>query len=152
MKLKMGLIGGGTDFLWQSAQCSLLDNRIELVCGAFSHDKTVKTVRSWLGCRNRVYAAIQKWSGRKNLPAAQQMDFVSIVTPNNCILIRHAGFEQRFSCGMRQTVTYSCRKPLTWGTVRQTDLFCPDAYYTDTRWWRSRHMCDRRLGTFVKYW
>ena len=49
MKLKMGLIGGGTgSFIGKvHHMAALLDNRIELVCGAFSHDpERSKTVRT----------------------------------------------------------------------------------------------------------
>jgi len=88
MKLKMGLIGGGTgSFIGKvHHMAALLDNRIELVCGAFSHDPEVskQSGPEYRLSEDRVYGSYADMiQTEKNLPAGQRMDFVSIVTPNS---------------------------------------------------------------------
>ncbi|MBP1669533.1 MAG: putative dehydrogenase [Bacteroidetes bacterium] len=88
MKLKMGLIGGGTgSFIGKvHHMAALLDNRIELVCGAFSHDPEVskQSGPEYRLSDERVYGSYAEMiQTEKNLPAGQRMDFVSIVTPNS---------------------------------------------------------------------
>jgi predicted dehydrogenase len=88
MKLKMGLIGGGTgSFIGKvHHMAALLDNRIELVCGALSHDPEIsrQSGHDYLLSDDRVYGSYAEMiQMEKKLPAGQRMDFVSIVTPNS---------------------------------------------------------------------
>jgi predicted dehydrogenase len=120
MKLKMGLIGGGTgSFIGKvHHMAALLDNRIELVCGAFSHNPDVskQSGHDYRLPENRVYGSYAEMiRTEKNLPAGQRMDFVSIVTPNNlhfdpARLALTSGFH------------VICDKPVTFSLQEATDL------------------------------
>ena len=87
-KIKMGLIGGGEgSFIGKvHHMASLLDNQIELVCGAFSHDPAVskRSGPHYLLPDDRVYTSFAEMiAAEKKLPESVRMDFVSIVTPNS---------------------------------------------------------------------
>jgi len=120
MKLKMGLIGGGTgSFIGKvHHMAALLDNRIELVCGAFSHDPEVskQSGPEYRLSDERVYGSYAEMiQTEKNLPAGQRMDFVSIVTPNSlhfdpARLALHNGFH------------VICDKPVTFSLQEAIDL------------------------------
>lgn len=86
-KLKMGMIGGGKgSFIGRvHHMAAVLDNEIELVCGAFSSDPQV-SIASGLDYKlpdSRVYDSYQQMFERELLlPHGERMDFVTIVTPN----------------------------------------------------------------------
>jgi predicted dehydrogenase len=120
MKLKMGLIGGGTgSFIGKvHHKAALLDQRIELVCGALSHDpaRSRQSGRDYGLPDDRVYGSYAEMiQTEKSLPAGSRMDFVSIVTPNNlhfdpAILALTSGFH------------VICDKPVTFSLQEATEL------------------------------
>ncbi|MBN1413910.1 MAG: Gfo/Idh/MocA family oxidoreductase [Bacteroidales bacterium] len=116
----MGLIGGGTgSFIGKvHHMAALLDNQIELVCGAFSHDPEVSrqsgTLYGLPG--NRVYDSYTAMiSEEKKLPPDIRMDFVSIVTPNNVhFMPARMALENGFHV--------VCDKPMTFSLQEAVDL------------------------------
>jgi predicted dehydrogenase len=86
-KLKMGMVGGGSDAFIGAIHrlAALMDNQIELVCGCFSADPdiSVSSGKSYYLPENRVYRTYREMFDKETkLPAGERMDFVSIVTPN----------------------------------------------------------------------
>lgn len=86
-KLRMGMIGGGTDAFIGAIHrlAALMDNQIELVCGCFSVDPEISksSGRSYFLPEGRVYDTYQEMFEKEaQLPENDRMDFVSIVTPN----------------------------------------------------------------------
>lgn len=86
-KLRMGMVGGGVGaFIGEvHRMAARLDNRIELVCGAFSSNAArSKQSGKDLGLdANRVYGSYEEmFKAEAGLPEDQRMQFVSIVTPN----------------------------------------------------------------------
>jgi predicted dehydrogenase len=120
MKLKMGLIGGGAgSFIGKvHHMASLLDNQIELVCGALSHDPVVSSQsrHDYQLPENRVYGSYEEMIIKeKSLPADVRMDFVSIVTPNNIhFLPAKLALENGFHV--------VCDKPMTWSSKEAIEL------------------------------
>jgi predicted dehydrogenase len=86
-KLKMGMVGGGRDAFIGAVHrmAARLDDRIELVAGAFSSDAAKSRASGEdLGLDPaRVYPNFQAMVvSEAKLPVGQRIDFVSIVTPN----------------------------------------------------------------------
>ncbi|HMG68964.1 MAG TPA: Gfo/Idh/MocA family oxidoreductase [Chitinophagaceae bacterium] len=87
-KLKMGMIGGGPGAFIGAVHriAANMDGEIELVCGAFSSDEE-KSKQQGAILRlapQRVYGSYKEMIRREaELPIAERMDFVSIVTPNH---------------------------------------------------------------------
>jgi predicted dehydrogenase len=86
-KLRMGMVGGGVGaFIGEvHRMAARLDNRIDLVCGAFSSNAArSKQSGKDLGLdANRVYGSYEEmFKAEAGLPEDQRMQFVSIVTPN----------------------------------------------------------------------
>jgi predicted dehydrogenase len=87
-KIRMGMVGGGEGaFIGEvHRMAARLDNRIELVCGAFSSDsERSKRSGAALGLNpGRVYGSYEEmFRAEAALPASERMHFVSIVTPNS---------------------------------------------------------------------
>ena len=87
-KIKMGMVGGGRDAFIGPVHriAAQMDNKIELVAGAFSStpEKSRLSGRDLLLPENRVYDNYcQMFQREKALPEGERIDFVSIVTPNN---------------------------------------------------------------------
>lgn len=87
-KLRMGMIGGGPGAFIGAVHriAANMDGAIELVCGAFSSDpEKSKQAGETLGLDPaRVYGSYREMIRTEAaLPAAERMDFVSIVTPNH---------------------------------------------------------------------
>ncbi len=87
-KIKMGMVGGGRDAFIGPVHrmAAQMDNKIELVAGAFSStpEKSRLSGRDLLLAENRIYDDyIQMFQREKELPEGERIDFVSIVTPNN---------------------------------------------------------------------
>ena len=87
-KLRMGMVGGGRDaFIGPIHRISAsMDNKIELVCGAFSSSakKSQLSGKDLLLPANRIYNNYEEMFVKESkLPQNKKMDFVSIVTPNN---------------------------------------------------------------------
>jgi len=87
-KIKMGMVGGGAGaFIGEiHRMAAALDNKIELVCGAFSSDPQT-CLHSGLSFgldASRCYASYQQmFATESTLPKDERMDFVVIVTPNH---------------------------------------------------------------------
>ena len=87
-KIRMGMIGGGRgSFIGKVHHtAAILDNQIELVCGAFSSNPVVskESGKDYGLSANRVYENYKEMIDMESkLPEGERMDFVSIVTPNN---------------------------------------------------------------------
>jgi predicted dehydrogenase len=86
-KLKMGMVGGGTDAFIGAIHrlAALMDNQIELVCGCFSVDPKISRAsgKSYYLPDKRIYDTyLEMFEKEARLPEGERMDFVSIVTPN----------------------------------------------------------------------
>ncbi|MBN2636313.1 MAG: Gfo/Idh/MocA family oxidoreductase [Prolixibacteraceae bacterium] len=86
-KLRMGMVGGGTDAFIGAIHrlAALMDNQIELVCGCFSVNPEISKASGKLYYlpEDRVYETYQEMFEKEaKLPEGERMDFVSIVTPN----------------------------------------------------------------------
>ena len=86
-KLKMGMVGGGTDAFIGAIHrlAALMDNQIELVCGCFSVDPKISRAsgKSYYLPDKRIYDTyLEMFEKEAGLPEGERMDFVSIVTPN----------------------------------------------------------------------
>jgi predicted dehydrogenase len=86
-KLRMGMVGGGTDAFIGSVHrlAALMDNQIELVCGCFSVNPEISksSGKLYFLPDNRVYETYQEMFEKEaKLPEGERMDFVSVVTPN----------------------------------------------------------------------
>ncbi|MBN2348049.1 MAG: Gfo/Idh/MocA family oxidoreductase [Bacteroidales bacterium] len=86
-KLRMGLIGGGKGAFIGKVHhmAAVLDNEIELVCGAFSSDpeKSKASGPEYKIPESRTYTTYEEMiTAEAALPESERMDFVSIVTPN----------------------------------------------------------------------
>lgn len=84
----MGMIGGGPDSFIGAIHriAALMDGEIELVCGAFSSDpeKSLAIGKKLYLHPDRIYPSFQLMLQKeKELSTEDQMDFVSIVTPNH---------------------------------------------------------------------
>ena len=87
-KLRMGMIGGGPGAFIGAVHriAAVMDGQIELVCGAFSSDpEKSKQAGELLNLpAQRVYSSYKEMiRAERSLPPDQQMEFVSIVTPNH---------------------------------------------------------------------
>ena len=86
-KLRMGMIGGGSDAFIGAIhrRAALMENQIELVCGCFSINPeiSISSGRSYYLPDNRIYTTWQEMLEKEAaLPKEERMDFVTIVTPN----------------------------------------------------------------------
>jgi predicted dehydrogenase len=113
-----------------------LDDRYELVCGAFSStpEKSKASGRDLLVPDDRVYGSFQEmYRAEARLPADRRMDAVAIVTPNHvhfpaAMGALQAGFH--VICDKPMTLTVAQAKTLE-QTVRKTGLlFCLTHNYT----------------------
>lgn len=87
-KIRMGMVGGGDGAFIGAVHriAAQIDGEIELVCGAFSSDpaKSLASGRKLYLPEQRCYQSYeQMFAGETNLPAAERMQFVAIVTPNH---------------------------------------------------------------------
>lgn len=86
-KLKMGMIGGGSDAFIGAIhrRAAFMDNYIELVCGCFSVNPEISrsSGREYFLPDHRIYDSYREMFEKEmELPAGERMDFVTIVTPN----------------------------------------------------------------------
>jgi predicted dehydrogenase len=87
-KVRMGMVGGGRGAFIGAVHrmAAALDGQIELVCGAFSSDpeKSKASGEDLYLPPDRVYGNYEEMIRKeKALPEGEQMDFISIVTPNH---------------------------------------------------------------------
>ncbi|WP_238387891.1 Gfo/Idh/MocA family protein [Pararcticibacter amylolyticus] len=88
MKLKLGMIGGGTGAFIGAVHriASRIDDQYELVCGAFSSDpEKARASGIMLGLmESRIYNSYAElFEKEKKLPPEERVQVVSIVTPNH---------------------------------------------------------------------
>lgn len=88
-KIRMGMVGGGRDAFIGAVHRSAaaLDGQIELVCGAFSSsaEKSRVSGADLFLPEARIYDDYEQMFVREAaLADSESMDFVAIVTPNNC--------------------------------------------------------------------
>ncbi len=110
-KLRMGMVGGGRDSFIGPVHrmAAQLDNRIELVCGAFSStaEKSRQSGRDLRLSPDRVYADYgDMFRTEAALPCGERMDFAAIVTPND---VHYAAASAALDAGFHVV----CDKPMT---------------------------------------
>jgi predicted dehydrogenase len=137
-KLRMGMIGGGRGAFIGTVHrmAAVLDNRIELVCGAFSSDpqKAKDSGRDWFVPADRCYGSYaEMFEKERKLPADKRMDFVSIVTPNHvhfpaCKAAIDSGFH--VVCDKPMTVSLAEAKELAAIVEKAGIVFCLTHNYT----------------------
>jgi predicted dehydrogenase len=110
-KLRMGIVGGGQgSFIGRvHVTAAVLDNRAELVAGAFSSDaaRSKASAADYAVDPARAYGSFDEmFAAEKALPAEQRIDFVSVTTPNHMHFpVAKAAVEAGFHV--------LCDKPLT---------------------------------------
>lgn len=119
-KIKMGMIGGGRgSFIGKVHHiAAVLDNKIELVCGAFSSNPDVskKSGKDYMLPDSRVYSNYREMIEKEGeLPENDRMDFVSVVTPNN---VHFAPAKLALERGFHVV----CDKPMTFNLKEAIDL------------------------------
>lgn len=119
-KIRMGMIGGGRgSFIGKVHHiAAILDNRIELVCGALSSNPDIskESGKDYLLPENRVYRNYKEMIEKeKALSENERMDFVSIVTPNNL------HFEQA-KLALENKFHVVCDKPMTFDLNEAIEL------------------------------
>ena len=87
-KLRFGMVGGGRGAFIGAVHrmAAQLDGEAELVAGAFSSDprRSHEAAADFLPPPGRVYGTFEEMAAAEStLPAAQRLDFVVIVTPND---------------------------------------------------------------------
>ncbi|MBL7864060.1 MAG: Gfo/Idh/MocA family oxidoreductase [Cyclobacteriaceae bacterium] len=108
----MGMVGGGLDAFIGAIhrKAASLDDRIDLVCGAFSSnpEKSRAAGEAFNLHPHRVYGSYEEmFRKEKKLPGDLRMDFVSIVTPNH---MHFAPAKLALESGFHVMVD----KPMTW--------------------------------------
>jgi len=110
-KLRMGIVGGGQgSFIGRvHVTAAVLDNRAELVAGAFSSDaaRSKASAADYAVDEARAYGSYDEMLAKeKALPAGKRIDFVSVTTPNHMHFpVAKAAVEAGFNV--------ICDKPLT---------------------------------------
>jgi predicted dehydrogenase len=87
-KLRMGIVGGGQgSFIGRvHVTAAVLDNRAELVAGAFSSDaaRSKASAADYAVAERRAYGSFaEMFAAERALPEGERIDFVSIATPNH---------------------------------------------------------------------
>ena len=137
-KLRMGMVGGGRDaFIGPVHRIAAhMDNKIELVCGAFSSspEKSRLSGQDLLLPPDRVYGDYQEMLRREAaLPDGDRMDFVSIVTPNNVHYpVAAAALDAGFHvvCDKPMTMNLEEARDLERRVAESGKLFCLTHNYT----------------------
>jgi predicted dehydrogenase len=137
-KLKMGMIGGGPGSFIGAIHriAAIMDNEIELVCGAFSSsaDRSEITGKALYLNEDRIYDSYQEMIEKESkLTAESKMDFVSIVTPNHLHFEpAKMAMEHGFHVVLDKPVTFSLKEALQLQeVVHQTKkIFCLTHTYT----------------------
>ena len=110
-KLRMGIVGGGPgSFIGRvHVTAAVLDNRAELVAGAFSSspEKSKQAAADYFVASDRAYGSYEEmFATEKSKPEGERIDFVSVTTPNHMHFpVAKAALEAGFHV--------VCDKPLT---------------------------------------
>ena len=137
-KLNMGMVGGGRGAFIGAVhrRAAQLDERIELVCGAFSStpEKSKASGRDLFLPDSRVYGSWKDmFQKERRLPEGERMDFVCIVTPNSTHFpVAMAALEAGFHvvCDKPMTLTVAQAKILKRQVQKTGLLFCLTHNYT----------------------
>jgi predicted dehydrogenase len=132
------MVGGGKEAFIGAVHrmAATMDNRIELVCGAFSSNrqKSIDSGRELGLDPDRVYGAYRDMLRKEaKLPVGDRMDFVSIVTPNNMHYpIAMAAIDQGFHviCDKPMTVSLDEAANLARKLQQTERIFCLTHNYT----------------------
>jgi predicted dehydrogenase len=119
-KLRMGLVGGGQGaFIGRvHATAAILDNRAVLVAGALSSDpaKAKASAPDYDIKPERAYGSYQEMApAEAKLPASEQIDFVTVATPNHT----HFDVARTFA---EAGFNVMCDKPLTFDLAQAEEL------------------------------
>lgn len=119
-KLRMGMVGGGLGAFIGGVHrtAAQLDNKIELIAGAFSSDpkRSKESGEALFLNPARVYPDYQTMATQEAaLPADQRIDFVTIVTPNNS----HFEIARTF---LKAGFNVVCDKPMTFDLKQAKEL------------------------------
>ena len=146
----MGMIGGGPGAFIGAVHrtAALMDGEIELVCGAFSSDPAKsKQSGQQLGLdKGRIYGRYEEMIlSEKELPAAERMDFVSIVTPNHVHFApAKMALENGFHVVMDKPMTFNLEEAIELRSiVEKTGLFFLFNAYL---YWLSHDQGSKRAG------
>ncbi|MEZ6134770.1 MAG: Gfo/Idh/MocA family oxidoreductase [Pirellulaceae bacterium] len=119
-KLKMGLVGGGQGSFIGKVHtiAACLDNRAEVVAGAFSSDpqRSKDSASDYNVSPSRAYGSYQEMLDKeKLLPEGERIDFVSVTTPN------HTHFEIA-KAAVEAGFHVVCDKPMTFDLAQAEEL------------------------------
>ncbi|MDD4152316.1 MAG: Gfo/Idh/MocA family oxidoreductase [bacterium] len=137
-RARMGMVGGGRGAFIGAVHrmAARLDDKIDLVCGAFSSnpEKSLETGGDLFLSKERIYGSYEEMFRQEaSLPAEERMDFVSIVAPNFMHYpVAAAALDAGFHvvCDKPMTMTLEEAKKLQ-QRVRETGLlFCLTHNYT----------------------
>jgi predicted dehydrogenase len=117
-KLRMGMVGGGQGAFIGAVHRTVaaLDGQVELVAGVFSRDPENSRItgKQLYLSPSRVYENYDEMAAAEaKLPADKQIDFVSVVTPNNA----HFGPAKAF---LEAGIHVVCDKPLAF-TLKEAE-------------------------------
>jgi len=138
MKLRLGMIGGGEGAFIGAVHriAARMDDKYQLVCGAFSSDAaTSKASGVLLGLpEDRVYGSYREMIEReKQLPEDERVQVISIVTPNHVHFDpAKMALENGFHVILDKPMTFSLAEALQLRDIQKSSgkLFCLTHTYT----------------------
>ncbi len=137
-KLRMGIVGGGQgSFIGRvHVTAAVLDNRAELVAGAFSSDaeRSKASAADYAVDAARAYGSYEEmFAKEKALPAEKRIDFVSVTTPNHMHFpVAKAAVEAGFHviCDKPLTLTLAEAEALADAVKKSSVVFAVSHNYT----------------------
>ncbi|MFM8495308.1 MAG: Gfo/Idh/MocA family protein, partial [Planctomycetia bacterium] len=137
-KLRMGIVGGGQgSFIGRvHVTAAVLDNRAELVAGAFSSDaaRSKASAADYAVDEARAYGSFEEMLAQeKSLPVGKRIDFVSITTPNHMHFpVAKAAVEAGFNvvCDKPLTLTLAEAEALAEAVKKSPVVFAVSHNYT----------------------
>ena len=137
-KLRMGIVGGGQgSFIGRvHVTAAVLDNRAELVAGAFSSDaeRSKASAADYAVDAARAYGSYEEmFAKEKALPAEKRIDFVSVTTPNHMHFpVAKAAVEAGFHviCDKPLTLTLAEAEALAEAVKKSSVVFAVSHNYT----------------------
>ncbi len=137
-RLRMGMVGGGKDAFIGAVHriAARMDDKIELVCGAFSSTpaKSISSGKELMLPVDRCYGTYQEMlAEERKRPEGDRMDFVCIVTPNHmhypeAMAALDAGFH--VACDKPMTLNLDQARKLEKKVKSSGLLFCLTHNYT----------------------